>query len=172
MKKTLLLALGLGTALAASAASPNYLQEVKSNCAEVNRQKVDMTVHTSAPVAMKVNNVKNVAAVSRIVTKGKAATKCPWYYQVGLFFEGADAEYQSYVMPTFACPPFAEAVMPGFACFCRARRTVSRGRRSNPELTYATALRRFLGRWRCTAPWRIRCGAVFLLVGIAQSYKK
>lgn len=24
------------------------------------------------------------------------------------FFEGADAEYQSYVMPTFACPPFAE----------------------------------------------------------------
>ena len=58
MKKTLLLALGLGTALAASAASPNYLQEVKSNCAEVNRQKVDMTVHTSAPVAMKVNNVK------------------------------------------------------------------------------------------------------------------
>lgn len=108
MKKTLLLALGLGTALAASAASPNYLQEVKSNCAEVNRQKVDMTVHTSAPVAMKVNNVKNVAAVSRIVTKGKAATKCPWYYQVGLFFEGADAEYQSYVMPTFACPPFAE----------------------------------------------------------------
>ena len=37
MKKTLLLALGLGTALAASAASPNYLQEVKSNCAEVNR---------------------------------------------------------------------------------------------------------------------------------------
>ena len=39
MKKTLLLALGLGTALAASAASPNYLQEVKSNCAEVNRQK-------------------------------------------------------------------------------------------------------------------------------------
>lgn len=93
MKKTLLLALGLGTALAASAASPNYLQEVKSNCADVNRQKVDMTVHTSAPVAMKVNNVKNVAAVSRIVTKGKAATKCPWYYQVGLFFEGADAEY-------------------------------------------------------------------------------
>ena len=61
MKKSLLLALGLGTALAASAASPNYLQEVKSNCAEVNRQKVDMTVHTSAPVAMKLKNVNDVA---------------------------------------------------------------------------------------------------------------
>lgn len=108
MKKTLLLALGLGTALAASAASPNYLQEVKSNCADVNRQKVDMTVHTSAPVAMKLKNVSDVATESRIVTKGEAATKCPWYYQVGLFFEGADAEYQSYVMPSFACPPFAE----------------------------------------------------------------
>lgn len=108
MKKTLLLALGLGTALAASAASPNYLQEVKSNCADVNRQKVDMTVHTSAPVAMKLKNVNDVATESRIVTKGEAATKCPWYYQVGLFFEGANAEYQSYVMPSFACPPFAE----------------------------------------------------------------
>lgn len=108
MKKTLLLALGLGTALAASAASPDYLQEVKSNCAEVNRQKVDMTVHTSAPVAMKLKNVNDVATESRIVTKGEAATKCPWYYQVGLFFEGLDSEFQGYVMPTFACPPFVE----------------------------------------------------------------
>lgn len=108
MKKTLLLALGLGTALAASAASPNYLQEVKSNCAEVNMQKVDMTVHTSAPVAMKLKNVSDVATESRIVTKGEAATKCPWYYQVGLFFEGLDSEFQGYVMPSFACPPFVE----------------------------------------------------------------
>ena len=108
MKKTLLLALGLGTALAASAASPNYLQEVKSNCADVNRQKVDMTVHTSAPVAMKLKNVSDVATESRIVTKGEAATKCPWYYQVGLFFEGLDSKFQGYIMPTFACPPFAE----------------------------------------------------------------
>lgn len=108
MKKTLLLALGLGTALAASAASPNYLQEVKSNCADVNRQKVDMTVHTSAPVAMKLKNVSDVATESRIVTKGEAATKCPWYYQVGLFFEGLDSEFQGYVMPSFACPPFVE----------------------------------------------------------------
>lgn len=108
MKKTLLLALGLGTALAVSAASPNYLQEVKSNCADVNRQKVDMTVHTSAPVAMKLKNVNDVATESRIVTKGEAATKCPWYYQVGLFFEGLDSEFQGYVMPSFACPPFVE----------------------------------------------------------------
>ena len=108
MKKTLLLALGLGTALAASAASPNYLQEVKSNCADVNRQKVDMTVHTSAPVAMKLKNVNDVATESRIVTKGEAATKCPWYYQVGLFLEGLDSEFQGYIMPEFACPPFAE----------------------------------------------------------------
>lgn len=108
MKKTLLLALGLGTAMAASAASPNYLQEVKSNCAEVNMQKVDMTVHTSAPVAMKLKNVSDVATESRIVTKGEAATKCPWYYQVGLFFEGLDSEFQGYVMPSFACPPFVE----------------------------------------------------------------
>lgn len=108
MKKTLLLALGLGTALAASAASPNYLQEVKSNCAEVNMQKVDMTVHTSAPVAMKVDNVKNVAAVSRITPKAAAAVQSPLYFQTGLFFEGLDAEFGGYVMPTFACPPFAE----------------------------------------------------------------
>ena len=85
MKKTLLLALGLGTALAASAASPNYLQEVKSNCAEVNRQKVDMTVHTSAPVAMKLKNVSDVATESRIVTKGEAATKCPMVLSSGSF---------------------------------------------------------------------------------------
>ena len=57
---------------------------------------------------MKLKNVNDVATESRIVTKGEAATKCPWYYQVGLFFEGADTEYQSYVMPSFACPPFAE----------------------------------------------------------------
>lgn len=108
MKKTLLLALGLGTALAASAASPNYLQEVKSNCAEVNMQKVDMTVHTSAPVAMKVDNVKNVAAVSRITPKAAAAVQSPLYFQTGLFFEGLDAEFGGYVMPSFACPPFVE----------------------------------------------------------------
>ena len=108
MKKSLLLALGLGTAMAASAASPSYLQEVKSNCAEVNMQKVDMTVHTSAPVAMKVNNVKNVAAVSRITPKAAAAAQSPLYFQTGLFFEGLNDEFRGYVMPGFVCPPFVE----------------------------------------------------------------
>lgn len=108
MKKSLLLALGLGTAMAASAASPRYLQEVKSNCAEVNMQKANMTVHTSAPVAMKVNNVKNVAAVSRITPKAEAAVQSPLYYQAGLFLEGYNTDFKGYIMPSFACPPFVE----------------------------------------------------------------
>lgn len=111
MKRTLLLSVGFGAALVAGAATPNYLQQVRSNnnLQKVNVQKLSVA-QRFATVSPK--DFSKVTPVSQLNLKpnltADAALTQPMYGMLGAFYDGIDEDYHYYYMPFVNCPPFEE----------------------------------------------------------------
>ena len=111
MKKTLLLALGLGTAMAASAAVPNYLQHLKANA---NLPQVNLLNKTAiegrTTTNLKVNDLSKVKPVERFSVKAEAASalQAPLYAPLGLYYEGLGTDYKVLYNMFMVCPPFTD----------------------------------------------------------------
>ena len=112
MKRTLLLSLGLGAALAASAAVPNYLQQVRSNSnlPKANAERISLAEMPVSNECFKLKDFKNLKGVSKLATRATAAaaSQNPLYLQYNMFQEGLGSDFSGFSMPVFVCPPFTE----------------------------------------------------------------
>lgn len=111
MKRTLLLSLGLGATLVASAAVPNYLQQVRANgnLQKANIQKVSPVERFASVQPKAFSNWKSVSNFNlKPSLTADADLVQPMYGMLGAFYEGLDTDARFYNMPFISCPPFED----------------------------------------------------------------